>query len=46
MNYYEYRLKEISDAIPVLSEKKDCLELVKSLKEERKRILDELRYDK
>jgi len=46
MNYYEYRLKEISDAIPILSEKKDCKELVENLRAEREKILKELRYDK
>lgn len=43
MNYYEYRLNELKEAIILLSPRSDCNELVESLKAEREEILRKLK---
>ncbi len=42
MNYNEYRLMEIREAITILDGRKDTEELVEQLREERRQILDRI----
>lgn len=43
MNYYEYRLMEIQNAITLYEGRKDLQPVIEELKEERKQILQQLK---